>query len=91
MDVVPADAKLWKEPPFSGSIKEGGYLGRGASDDKGPAIMELVAVLTLKRQNVSLKGDVIFLGMADEEAGGALGEGIYWKSIRSYYKTLASC
>ena len=37
--------------------------------------MELVAVLTLKRQNVSLKGDVIFLGTADEEAGGALGAG----------------
>ena len=75
MDVVPADAKLWKEPPFSGLIKEGVIWGRGALDDKGPAIMELVAVLALKRQNVSLKGDVIFLGTADEEAGGALGAG----------------
>ena len=75
MDVVPADAKLWKEPPFSGLIKEGVIWGRGALDDKGPAIMELVAMLALKRQNVSLKGDVIFLGTADEEAGGALGAG----------------
>jgi acetylornithine deacetylase/succinyl-diaminopimelate desuccinylase-like protein len=31
--------------------------------------------LTLKRRNVQLKGDVIFLGTADEEAGGALGAG----------------
>ena len=75
MDVVPADAKLWEEPPFSGLIKEGVIWGRGALDDKGPAIMELVAILALKRQNVSLKGDVIFLGTADEEAGGALGAG----------------
>src|SRR6266446_2543260 len=59
MDVVPADAKLWKESPFSGLIKEGVIWGRGALDDKGPAIMELVAVLALKRQNVSLKSDVI--------------------------------
>jgi acetylornithine deacetylase/succinyl-diaminopimelate desuccinylase-like protein len=75
MDVVPADVKLWKEPPFSGLIKEGVIWGRGTLDDKGPAIMELVAVLALKRQGVSLKGDVIFLGTADEEAGGALGAG----------------
>ena len=75
MDVVPADAKLWKEPPFSGLIKEGVIWGRGALDDKGSAIMELIAILALKRQNVSLKGDVIFLGTADEEAGGALGAG----------------
>ena len=75
MDVVPADAKLWKEPPFSGLIKEGVIWGRGALDDKGSAIMELIAIVALKRQNVSLKGDVIFLGTADEEAGGALGAG----------------
>ena len=75
MDVVPADAKLWKEPPFSGSVKDGMIWGRGALDDKGPAIMELAAMLALKRQRVSLKGDVVFLGTADEEAGGALGAG----------------
>jgi acetylornithine deacetylase/succinyl-diaminopimelate desuccinylase-like protein len=49
--------------------------GRGALDDKGSAIMELLAMAALKRQNISLKGDVIFLGTADEEAGGALGAG----------------
>ncbi len=75
MDVVPADAKFWKEAPFGGSIKERVIWGRGALDDKGAAIMELLAMAAFKRQNISLKGDVIFLGTADEEAGGALGAG----------------
>ena len=75
MDVVPADEKLWKAKPFGGKIKDGVIWGRGALDDKGPGIMELAAMLTLKRQKIALKSDVIFLGTADEEAGGALGAG----------------
>jgi acetylornithine deacetylase/succinyl-diaminopimelate desuccinylase-like protein len=75
MDVVPADPKEWKEPPFSGSIKNGEIWGRGALDNKGPAVAELMTLLALKRQKVALKGDVIFLGSADEEAGGAMGAG----------------
>jgi len=75
MDVVPADPKQWREPPFSGLIKDGRIWGRGALDDKGPAVAELMTLLALKRQNVRLKADVIFLGTADEEAGGAMGAG----------------
>jgi acetylornithine deacetylase/succinyl-diaminopimelate desuccinylase-like protein len=75
MDVVPAEGKEWKEPPFSGLIKDGQIWGRGALDDKGPAVAELMTLLALKRRNVALKGDVIFLGTADEEAGGAMGAG----------------
>ena len=75
MDVVPADAKLWKEPPFSGLMKEGYIWGRGALDMKAPAIVELMAMLTIKRRGVPIAGDIIFLGAADEEAGGALGVG----------------
>ena len=75
MDVVPAEAKLWKEPPFSGAIKDGSVWGRGAIDNKGGGVMGLMTLLALKRQNVQLKSDVIFLGTADEEAGGVLGAG----------------
>ena len=48
MDVVPAEAKLWKEPPFSGALKDGVIWGRGALDMKGSAILELMALLALK-------------------------------------------
>jgi acetylornithine deacetylase/succinyl-diaminopimelate desuccinylase-like protein len=75
MDVVPADARLWKEAPFGGTVKDGYIWGRGALDMKGPAIAELITLLALKRNNVALRRDVIFLGTADEEAGGALGAG----------------
>jgi len=75
MDVVPAEAKLWKEPPFSGAIKDGVIWGRGAIDNKGGGVMQLMTLLALKRQNIQLKGDVIFLGTADEEAGGVFGAG----------------
>jgi len=75
MDVVPAEAKLWKVPPFSGAVKDGVIWGRGSLDNKGAGIFQLLTLLALKRQNVQLKGDVIFLGTADEEAGGELGAG----------------
>lgn len=79
MDVVPADPRQWKEPPFGGVMKDGYLWGRGTLDMKGPAIVELMTVLALKRNHVRLQGDVIFLGTADEEAGGALGAGFLLK------------
>lgn len=73
MDVVPAEAKLWKEPPFGGTLKDGVIWGRGSLDNKGPGIIELMTLLALKRHKIPLKADVIFIGTADEEAGGVLG------------------
>ena len=79
MDVVPADPKFWSQVPFSGVIKEGFIWGRGALDMKGPAILQLMTMLTLKRQGIRLKRDVVFLGTADEEAGGEMGAGFMVK------------
>jgi acetylornithine deacetylase/succinyl-diaminopimelate desuccinylase-like protein len=75
MDVVPAEAKLWTELPFGGTIKDGVIWGRGAIDNKGGGVMQLMTLLALRRQTVQLKGDVIFVGTADEEAGGMFGAG----------------
>ncbi|MCI0400577.1 MAG: M20/M25/M40 family metallo-hydrolase [Gammaproteobacteria bacterium] len=73
MDVVPADRRYWSVDPFAGVVKDGYVWGRGALDMKGMGIVELMAMLALKRQGIPLKADVIFLGVADEEAGGAMG------------------
>jgi acetylornithine deacetylase/succinyl-diaminopimelate desuccinylase-like protein len=69
MDVVPADPSRWSVPPFSGSIKDGSIYGRGAEDMKTEGILQLLAMARLKRENVALQRDVIFLATADEEEG----------------------
>ena len=68
MDVVPADAGRWSVPPFSGLLKEGLLYGRGSEDMKTEGILQLLALLRLKREGVVLDRSVIFLATADEEA-----------------------
>ncbi len=75
MDVVPAVAKEWKVPPFSGLVKDGKVWGRGAIDDKGMGVMELMAMLAIKRAGILLNRDVLFVATGDEEAGGQNGAG----------------
>ncbi len=89
MDVVPAEAKQWKEPPFSGVVKDGVIWGRGAIDNKGGGVMALMTLLALKRQDVRLKSDVIFLGTADEEAGGVLGAGFLLEQHFELFKEVS--
>ena len=75
MDVVPADAKDWSVPPFSGQVKAGEIWGRGALDDKGPGVVFLMAMLAIKRARILLNRDIVFIATADEEMGGKLGAG----------------
>src|SRR5579863_3409684 len=70
MDVVTSDASHWREPPFSGEIKDGYLWGRGAQDMKDEGLAQLVVMVMLKRENIALDRDVIFLAVADEEADG---------------------
>jgi acetylornithine deacetylase/succinyl-diaminopimelate desuccinylase-like protein len=73
LDVVPAAPRDWTVAPFSGE-KSGGYIwGRGALDIKSLGIAQLAAFLELKRSGARLSRDVIFLAVADEEAGGLRG------------------
>src|SRR4029077_16718123 len=69
MDVVTSDAAHWKVPPFSGEIKDGWLWGRGAQDMKDEGLAQLVVIVMLKRENIELDRDVIFLAVADEEGG----------------------
>jgi acetylornithine deacetylase/succinyl-diaminopimelate desuccinylase-like protein len=75
VDVVPAEADKWERPPFSGDLADGIIWGRGATDMKQMVVMELMTLLWLKRNGVSLKRDVIFMANADEETGGRMGAG----------------
>ncbi len=66
-DVVNVDPKKWKFPPFS-ATRDGGYVyGRGTVDDKDNLVACLMIMLQLKRGNVALDRDVIFLAEAGEE------------------------
>jgi len=70
MDVVTSDATHWKVPPFSGEVRDGYIWGRGAQDMKDEGLAQLVVMVMLKREKVSLDRDVILLAVADEEAQG---------------------
>ena len=70
MDVVPADPRYWSVDPFSGAIRDGYIYGRGALDMKGEGIVQLMAMIALKRSGVPLDRDIVFIGNADEELGG---------------------
>ena len=71
MDVVTSDAAHWKVPPFSGEVRDGYIWGRGAQDMKDEGLAQLVVMVMLKREKVSLDRDVILLAVADEEAQGS--------------------
>src|SRR6185312_765801 len=72
MDVVPAGPG-WSVQPFGGEVRNGYLSGRGTLDDKSLGIVQLAALVDLKRRRVPLARDVIFLAVADEENGGLLG------------------
>jgi acetylornithine deacetylase/succinyl-diaminopimelate desuccinylase-like protein len=75
LDVLRANSQEWQVPPFSGQIKDGAVWGRGALDDKGPGVIELMAMLALKRSGILLNRDIVFLATCDEEQGGKNGAG----------------
>jgi len=72
-DVVNVDPKKWSHPPF-GAVRDGGYVyGRGTVDDKDNVVASLMAMVLLKRLNVPLDRDVIFLAEAGEEGSTRVG------------------
>lgn len=72
-DVVKVDPAKWTHPPFS-ATRDGGYVyGRGTVDDKDNVVACLMVMLQLKRLNVPLDRDVIFLAEAGEEASTQFG------------------
>ncbi|HVT01983.1 MAG TPA: M20/M25/M40 family metallo-hydrolase [Thermoanaerobaculia bacterium] len=73
IDVVPVRPQEWKRPPFRGEIAMNMMWGRGTLDMKGIGICELVAFMRVARSKRQPEHDLVFLAVADEEAGGKLG------------------
>lgn len=71
-DVVPADARDWAHPPFSGLVDDDGYLwGRGAVDMKNEVAARTAAFAALGRSGWRGAGDLLLVMVADEEDGSA--------------------
>jgi acetylornithine deacetylase/succinyl-diaminopimelate desuccinylase-like protein len=84
-DTVKVDPAKWKFPPFS-AARDGGYIyGRGTIDDKDNMTAGMMTMILLKRLNVPLDRDVIFVAEAGEEAAANMGIGHLveqnWKDI----------
>ena len=86
LDVVPA-GNGWKYPPFGGvindDVSDGGVegmkiWGRGAMDDKTPAIVCLYALKAMKDEGILPKRKIKLIVGCNEESG--------WKCIEHYKK-----
>jgi acetylornithine deacetylase/succinyl-diaminopimelate desuccinylase-like protein len=78
MDVV-EPGPGWSVPPYSGTVRDGSLVGRGALDAKSLGIAQLAAFIDLKRSGARLQHGVVFLATADEESGGGAGTAFLWR------------
>ncbi len=75
-DVVPVSPAGWQRDPFGGELVDGEIWGRGAIDMLNLTSSMAVATKHLARRGWRPRGTLIYLGVADEEAGG--GHGADW-------------
>ncbi len=72
-DVVPVQEEFWDVDPFAAVERDGMLWGRGALDMKGMGVLELLVMLLFRRLGLTPNRDIIFLAVADEEAGSMFG------------------
>lgn len=68
LDVVPA-GEGWTLPPFDLTERDGRLYGRGAIDDKGPAVAALFALRAVKELKIPLRRGVRLIVGCGEETG----------------------
>lgn len=73
LDVVPVEESGWTQDPFAAEIVDGFVYGRGAVDMLNVTAAMAVAARPYITGEIEPRGDLLFVGLADEEAGGALG------------------
>ena len=74
-DVVPVSLSGWKRDPFAAELVDGIVWGRGAID-----MLDLTSTMAVATRRLAVsgwrpRGTLIYLAVADEEAGGFLGAG----------------
>ena len=67
MDVQPAEPENWNSPPFEMKIEGEKYLGRGTTDDKGPALAVLYAAKYAHENKYPI--NIKFIWELEEEIG----------------------
>jgi acetylornithine deacetylase/succinyl-diaminopimelate desuccinylase-like protein len=72
-DVVPVSMDGWSREPFGGELIDGEVWGRGAVDMLNLTSSMAVAFRHLVSTGFRPKGDLVYFGVADEEAGGTYG------------------
>ncbi|HEV3330581.1 MAG TPA: M20/M25/M40 family metallo-hydrolase [Bryobacteraceae bacterium] len=88
-DVVGVQRERWSVDPFGAVRKDGLIYSRGANDDKDHVVAGLMVMLLLKRMQVKLDRDVIFLAEAGEEGTTQVGIDYmvsqHWPEIEAEY------
>lgn len=77
LDVVPA-GEGWETDPFSLTLKDGYYYGRGVGDDKLPTLMLLFILKELKDSGVKINKTLRLFAGCNEETG--------WKDVEYFDK-----
>jgi acetylornithine deacetylase/succinyl-diaminopimelate desuccinylase-like protein len=67
LDVQPADEPQWKRPPFIFHRENGRYVGRGTTDDKGPALTAFFGARLAFQRKLPL--NIQFIWELEEEIG----------------------
>jgi acetylornithine deacetylase/succinyl-diaminopimelate desuccinylase-like protein len=67
LDVQPAQEPEWEQAPFAFTCEDGIYGGRGATDDKGPALSALFGARFAMDQGLPI--NIRFLWELEEEIG----------------------
>ncbi|HYN63443.1 MAG TPA: M20/M25/M40 family metallo-hydrolase, partial [Candidatus Limnocylindrales bacterium] len=76
-DVVPVSPSGWTRDPFAAELVDGVVWGRGAIDMLNLTSTMAVATRRLRTTGWKPRGTLIYLAVADEEAGGTFGA-LHW-------------
>lgn len=79
LDVVPEGVD-WDYDPYGAEIADGKIFGRGAIDDKGPAVAALYAMKALKDAGAPMHRKVRIIFGTDEESG--------WGCMKHYFSKM---